>query len=100
MARSQLNIILGIDANALQKSLKRVERRLSRFARNIESAGQSLTQGITLPLAAVGGASLAAFGELEKLEKGLTAIIGSTEGAARELDALRAVAEAPGRGNR
>jgi tape measure domain-containing protein len=55
-----------------------------------------MTQSLTLPLLGVGAASLKAFADMEKLENGLIAIMGSTQGAKEELDKLRVVAENPG----
>jgi tape measure domain-containing protein len=55
-----------------------------------------MTQSITLPLLGVGAASLKAFADMEKLENGLIAIMGTSEGAKEELDKLRKVAENPG----
>jgi len=49
-----------------------------------------------LPLLGVGAASLKAFADMEKLENGLIAIMGTSEGAKEELDKLRKVAENPG----
>jgi len=96
MAKKQLNIILGVDVGALEKSLRGVERRLQRFASNIQSIGRELTTSVTVPLAGLGAASLKAFGDIEKLEKGMTAITGSAEAAEKELARLRTIAEQPG----
>lgn len=96
MAKKQLNIILGVDVGALERSLKGVERRLQRFASNIQNIGRELTTSVTVPLAGLGAASLKAFGDIEKLEKGMTAITGSAEAAEKELARLRTIAEQPG----
>lgn len=96
MAKNKLNIILGIDASALERSLGQVQRRLNRFASSLQSTGRTLTESLTVPLAGVGAASLAAFGDIEKLEKGMLAITGSADAARREIDLLRKAAEAPG----
>jgi tape measure domain-containing protein len=96
MAKKQLNIILGVDVGALERSLKGVERRLQRFASNIQSIGRELTTSVTVPLAGLGAASLKAFGDIEKLEKGMQAIVGPTGDASKELARLRTIAEQPG----
>jgi tape measure domain-containing protein len=57
-----------------------------------------MTQSLTLPLLGVGAASLKAFADMEKLEKGLTAIMGSSELAKDEIVKLREVAKLPGLG--
>jgi len=66
MAKKQLNIILGVDVGALERSLKGVERRLQRFASNIQNIGRELTTSVTVPLAGLGAASLKAFGDIER----------------------------------
>lgn len=87
---------LGIDVSNLSRELGKVESQMARFGGKMQSIGSTMTQSITLPLLGVGAASLKAFADMEKLENGLIAIMGSSEGAAVELDKLRKVAENPG----
>jgi tape measure domain-containing protein len=96
MAIGKLNLKLGIDVSNLEKELGKVERAMSRFGGQMQSIGSTMTQSITLPLLGVGAASLKAFADMEKLENGLIAIMGTSEGAKEELDKLRKVAENPG----
>jgi tape measure domain-containing protein len=93
---AQLNLKLGIDVSNLSRELGKVESRMAKFGSQMQSIGSTMTQSITLPLIGVGAASLKAFADMEKMEKGLTAIMGSSEGAKEELDKLRKVAENPG----
>jgi tape measure domain-containing protein len=96
MAIGKLNLKLGIDVSNLEKELGKVERAMSRFGGQMQSIGSTMTQSLTLPLLGVGAASLKAFADMEKLENGLIAIMGTSEGAKEELDKLRKVAENPG----
>jgi tape measure domain-containing protein len=96
MALGKLNLKLGIDVSNLEKELGKVERAMSRFGKQMQSIGSTMTQSITLPLLGVGAASLKAFSDMEKLENGLTAIMGSSSAAKEELEKLRKVAENPG----
>jgi tape measure domain-containing protein len=96
MALGKLNLKLGIDVSNLEKELGKVERSMSRFGKQMQSIGSTMTQSITLPLLGVGAASLKAFSDMEKLENGLTAIMGSSSAAKEELEKLRKVAENPG----
>jgi len=96
MALGKLNLKLGIDVSNLEKELGKVERAMSRFGGQMQNIGSTMTQSITLPLLGVGAASLKAFADMEKLENGLIAIMGTSEGAKEELDKLRKVAENPG----
>jgi tape measure domain-containing protein len=96
MALGKLNLKLGIDVSNLEKELGKVERSMARFGSQMQNIGSTMTQSITLPLLGVGAASLKAFADMEKLENGLIAIMGTSEGAKEELDKLRKVAENPG----
>jgi tape measure domain-containing protein len=96
MALGKLNLKLGIDVSNLEKELGKVERSMARFGSQMQNIGSTMTQSLTLPLLGVGAASLKAFADMEKLENGLIAIMGSTQGAKEELDKLRVVAENPG----
>jgi tape measure domain-containing protein len=96
MALGKLNLKLGIDVSNLEKELGKVERSMSRFGSQMQNIGSTMTQSLTLPLLGVGAASLKAFADMEKLENGLIAIMGTSEGAKEELDKLRKVAENPG----
>ena len=91
MALGKLNLKLGIDVSNLEKELGKVERSMSRFGSQMQNIGSTMTQSLTLPLLGVGAASLKAFADMEKLENGLIAIMGSTQGAKEELDKLRVV---------
>lgn len=93
---STLMLKLGIDVSNLSRELGKVESQMARFGGKMQSIGSTMTQSITLPLLGVGAASLKAFADMEKLENGLIAIMGSSEGASIELDKLRKVAENPG----
>ncbi len=78
------------------KELGKVEKSMSKFGQNMSNLGSTLTQSLTLPIIGVGAAALKSFADMEKLENGLIAIMGSSEGAAIELEKLRKVAENPG----
>lgn len=95
---STLMLKLGIDVSNLSRELGKVESRMAKFGSQMQSIGSTMTQSITLPLLGVGAASLKAFADMEKLEKGLTAIMGSSELAKDEIVKLREVAKLPGLG--
>jgi tape measure domain-containing protein len=96
MALGKLNLKLGIDVSDLDKELGKVERTMSRFGGKMQNIGTTLTQSLTLPIIALGAASLKSFADIEKLQNGLIAIMGSSEDAAVEMEKLRKVAENPG----
>jgi tape measure domain-containing protein len=93
---AQLNLKLGIDVSSLSRELGKVESRMTKFGSQMQNIGSTMTQSLTLPLLGVGAASLKAFADMEKLENGLIAIMGSSAAASVELEKLRKVAENPG----
>jgi tape measure domain-containing protein len=95
---SQLNLKLGIDVSNLDRELGKVEKSLSKFGNSMKNIGTNLTQSLTVPIIGLGIASVKAFSDMEKLEKGLTAIMGSSELAKDEIVKLREVAKLPGLG--
>jgi tape measure domain-containing protein len=96
MAIGKLLLKLGIDTTNLDKELGRVEKSMSKFGNSMKNVGSTLTQSLTLPIVGLGAASLKAFADMEKLQNGLTAIMGSSDDAKIELEKLRKVAENPG----
>jgi tape measure domain-containing protein len=69
---------------------------MSRFGSKMQNVGTTLSQSLTLPIIALGGAALKSFADMERLELGLTAIMGSSKAAEVELQKLRKTAENPG----
>jgi tape measure domain-containing protein len=93
---AKMMLKLGIDVSDLSRELGKVETAMARFGSKMQSIGSTMTQSLTLPIIGIGTASLKAFADIEKLQNGLTAIMGSSEAAATELEKLRKVAENPG----
>jgi len=98
MAIGKLLLKLGIDTTNLDKELGKVEKSMTKFGNTMKNVGSNLTTSLTLPIIGLGAASLKAFAEMEKLEKGMTAIMGSSQLAKDEIVKLREVARLPGLG--
>ena len=98
MAFNKLNVVIGANIESLQKELAKIEKSLQRFGRKMQQIGTDLTQTLTVPIAGLGAASLKAFSDIERLEKGLIALMGSSEAAKAEMVKLREVAKLPGLG--
>ena len=95
---NNLNVTLGLDLTPFEKSLTRLQKRLGELSRNLEGIGQSMTQNLTLPILGIGAAAVKSFADFDKLERGLTAVMGTSEAAAAELEKLKVAARAPGLG--
>ena len=87
MAKSNgLKLYLGIDLNKFQKGLRTAENKLYRTMRKLDSVGRSLSNSVTLPALALGGAAGKVFAEFEQSMLKVKAISGAT-GA--EFEALK-----------
>lgn len=92
---------LGRDLNAAGQMIRNFvnqTERIGDIGDKLSSLGQRLTAGLTLPIVGLGVASVKAYGDIEALQKGLTAVMGSASKATSELSKLREVAKLPGLG--
>ena len=95
---ADLNVRIGASVRDFERGMQQVERRIARFQRTFENIGTNLTQSLSLPLAALGTASVQAFGDFESLERAFAAVAAEGTNVAEEIERLRKVAEAPGLG--
>lgn len=93
-----VTIRIGATAKQLEYDLKRAENALKRSVANMQGLGQRLSIGLTAPIVGLGAVSLRAAGNVQALQKGLTAVMGSAGAAAIEFEKLREVAKLPGLG--
>ena len=61
-----LNFKFGADLGGFEKAMKKAQKKLSKFGKSVEKTGKNLSTGLTLPLLALGAASIKAFDEQEK----------------------------------
>jgi len=93
---ADLNVRIGASVRDFERGMQQVERRINRFQRTFENIGTNLTQSLTLPLAALGAASVQAFGDFQSLEKAFAAVAKEGTNVGEEIERLRRIAEAPG----
>ena len=98
MTVASLKIQIGADWSQARGVFRDVQSAVKPMADQLQSVGQSLSRSVTVPLAALGAASVHAAGEMESMELALKAVMGSAEEAERELDRLRKTAQNPGLG--
>lgn len=98
MAKSKLNVQLGLDISAFERAIIRASNKMEQFGKRMESIGSDLTTRLSLPLAGVGAAAVAAFADFERLSLGLNAVMGSAEAAEAEMAKLQESAKLPGLG--
>ena len=102
---AELKIGIGADNSGLTKALKDAEAQISSFTTKmgrlgdqLSSVGQKLSIGLTIPLTALGAGALKAYGDIQALQKGLEAVMGSANAAGSEFNKLKEVAKLPGLG--
>ncbi len=72
-----LNFKFGADLSGFERAMNKAQKKLKKFGKNVTKAGQNLSRNLTLPILALGAASIKAFDEQAKAEtKLLTALKG------------------------
>ena len=61
MAQKTLSVKLSLNDKQFQSSLKKATRSMKKFGGSMKSFGQTLSRNVTLPIVALGAASIAAF---------------------------------------
>lgn len=109
---NELNVAIGADPSGLREGMNEavniVQRGAQRITSSLESIGNLgekltkfgtlLSASVTLPIVALGTASIKAYGEIQSLQLGLEAVSGSTSKANAEFVKLNSVAKLPGLG--
>ena len=97
-AVGNLYIRIGAETKQLNADLRAADKQIRAFGKQMKDAGASLTQNVTLPILAIGAGAVKAFGDIEALQKGLIAVMGSAAAASVEFEKLKEVAKLPGLG--
>ena len=105
---AELKVLIGAEIKDFLDKLGYAEKKLSDFEKKTESLtkigdrltnlGTQLTLGLTVPIIGLGTASIKSFGEIQSLQKGLEAVMGSASAAGNEFEKLKGVAKLPGLG--
>lgn len=105
---AELKIGIGADNSGLKQGLQDAEAQISAFVSKVgkigqigeqlSSIGQKMSVGLTLPIIALGGSAIKAYGDIQSLQKGLEAVMGSAGSASKEFERLKEVSRLPGLG--
>lgn len=91
-----LNIRIDAVINPLLRSLNKAERSLRATGERMSRIGGDLAMNVSLPLAAIGAASIKAAGNMEQMKNGLASMMGGAAAASAELVKLQEIAKLPG----
>ena len=86
MAKKGLNIFLGLDASRFEKGINKVNRRLGRVGKKMQSMGRSLSASVTAPIVAMGALAGKTFMDFESEMLKVKAISGATGEAFKALE--------------
>lgn len=100
MALAELNVRIGAIYKDFDKSLRNIERSMTRFSGRISQVGNDMTTALTLPLAAFGAKAIEAAADAESMRLAIETTMKdagySIQEAGAELEKLRTAALAPG----
>ena len=77
-----LNFKFGADLGGFERAMKKAQKNLKRFGKDLQKTGKTLTTNLTLPILGFAAASLKAFDEQQKAIAQVEAGLKSTENAA------------------
>jgi len=98
MVEQKLNFIFGADISEFQRAITNVSQSLKSVGDKMKDFGSTMSTYVSLPLAALAGASIKAYGDIQSLKNGLTAITGSAAEANEQFVRLKELAKLPGLG--
>ena len=80
-----LSVFLKLNSKAFTSALKRTERRLNKFSKQLTNIGSSLTMSLTAPLLAVGGSAVKLASEFESSMTKIHTLVGLPKEAVDQL---------------
>lgn len=89
MADRRVTFLIGANIRNFQKNLNKAQAQFRKFGRKMERTGQSLTQNLTVPIAAIGGLALKTAADFESLQASMDVLNGSAKEGARVFERLK-----------
>lgn len=80
-----LNFKFGADLKPFERAMNKAQKGLKKFGKGVVRTGKSLTTGLTLPIVALGAASLKTFADFEQGMLKVKAISGATDAEFKSL---------------
>ena len=79
-----LNFKFGADLKGFDRAMKKAQKSLKKFGRNIQRTGENLTTGLTLPILGLGAASLKLASDFEETDSKFKSVFSSIQTEAEE----------------
>ena len=77
-----LTVAFGADLRGFDRAMKKAQRNIKKFGTNMQSIGSNITRNITLPVLAIGGASIKMASDLEETRSKFKTVFSSIQGEA------------------
>jgi hypothetical protein len=77
-----LTVAFGADLRGFDRAMKKANRSIRKFGTNMQTIGSNLTRNITLPVLAIGGASIKMASDLEETRSKFKTVFSSIQGDA------------------
>ena len=74
-----LTMVFGADMKGFDKAMKKTDRSLARFSKKLKSAGRTMTQNLTMPILAIGGAAAKLSMDFETAMTKINTLVGISE---------------------
>ena len=81
-----LNIVFGADLRGFERAMKKAQKNLKKFGSSMKRVGGTLTRSVTMPLLAVGGASVKMALDFEKSMTKVNTLVGVSK---KEVESLK-----------
>jgi tape measure domain-containing protein len=93
-----LTYVFGANIAGFQNAIQSVQQGLRNTGQQVKNFGSDLSTYVSLPLTALGASAVKAFGDIESLKNGLTAVTGSADETNKQFSRLTELAKLPGLG--
>ena len=77
-----LTVAFGADLRGFDRAMKKANRSIRKFGTNMQAIGSNITRNITLPVLAIGGASIKMASDLEETRSKFKTVFSSIQGEA------------------
>ncbi|MEJ5962822.1 tape measure protein [Pedobacter immunditicola] len=93
-----ISYVFGANISQFQSAIGTVQTSLRSAGQQLKDFGSDLSAYVSLPLVALGASAIKAFGDIQSLKNGLTAVTGSADEANKQFTRLVELAKMPGLG--